>query len=341
MNPGQLLVTPGGAIYATGMVQRMGAVSGLIRKSTDGVAFTNLPSVDNLGGDVAEAADGTLFAIGATGNERVTQRSRDGGQTWSPVDSLPLAANSPCNTGFLAMDSKGVLYSAGSCDTQGWIVRKSDNGGDTWSDVERFFFLEAGAPARLSSIAVDAGDRVFVAGNSVQAGVTHWIVRRVSGTPSTVDDYALDPAMGGDSPKVNASGGHVYASGMANDSAGPHWIVRLGNATGDAWATLDDFTYPNATRVVGHAVHESSGGVLVAVGSVTDAGGVNRVITRRSADRGNTWSTTDEWTYSAGKSSGVGAIGADRLGNVYDLIRGVASDDVGHWILRKLDCERP
>jgi hypothetical protein len=343
MNPEQLFVTAPGAIYATGIVQRQGSASGLIRKSTDGASFTDLPAANGLGGDVAVAPDGTMFAIGATGNARVTGRSRDGGQTWTPVDSVPLAPNSPCNTGFLDMDSGGILYSAASCDVEGWIVRKSENGGDTWTDVERFFLLEAGAPARLSSIAVDGGDRVFVAGNSVQAGVTHWIVRRLSGaaTFATVDDFELEVGMGGDTPRVNASGAHVYASGMANTSAGPHWIVRRGDASGGVWATLDDFTYPNATRVVADAVHEGAGGVLVAVGSVTDAGGVTRIVTRRSTDDGNTWSATDEWTYSPGKSSSVGSIAADRSGNVYALARGVASDDVGHWIVRKLACASP
>jgi hypothetical protein len=342
MNPDQLLVTFNGAVYATGMVQRTGSVDGIIRRSTDGTTFTNLPVADGLGGDLEIAADGTMFAIGAMNNARVVQRSRDNGQNWGEVDSVPLAANSPCNTGHLAKDSTGILVSAGSCDAEGWIVRKSEDGGSTWTDVERFFRLDPSSPARLISLAIDYADRVYVSGNSVDLGVTHWIVRRLVGwgTFTTVDDFELEAGMGGDSPSVGTTDGQIYAAGMASTSSGPHWIVRRADTSGGTWTTVDDFTYPNATRVLARGFHQANS-TLISVGSVTDAGGVTRVITRRSTDDGSTWTVTDEWTYSPGKSSGDVAMGADRRGNVYGLVRGVASDDVGHWILRKLDCASP
>jgi hypothetical protein len=344
MNPDEMLVMPNGSIYTTGMVQQTGRVNGVIRKSTDGSTFTTLPTAVGLGGDVEILADGTMFAIGTTGNARVVQRSRDSGQTWGEVDSVPLAANSPCNTGYLDSDSNGNLYAAGSCDTEGWIVRKSEDGGSTWSDVERFFQLAPGNPARLVHLAVDFADRVFVSGNSVDsASITRWIVRRQEGwgTFTTVDDFELEAGMGGDSPSVSASTRHVHAAGMANTSSGPHWVVRRADASGATWTTLDDFTYPGATRVMARGVHEGPSSTVVAVGTVTDAAGVDRVVTRRSADDGKTWSISDEWTYSPGKSSDAGPIGADARGNVYGLVRGVASNDIGHWIVRKLDCQRP
>jgi hypothetical protein len=317
------------------MVQQTGSVSGMIRKSTDGSTFTTLPAADNLGSDVEVMADGTMLAIGATGNVRVTQRSRNGGQTWSEVDSVPLAG----------MDSQGNLYSAASCDFEGWLVRKSDDGGTTWSDAERFFRLAAGNQARLAALAVDAADRVFVSGNSIDsATITRWIVRRLQGwdtTFTTVDDFELEAGMGGDTPIVSAGARHVHAAGMANTSTGPHWIVRRGDATGGTWTTLDDFTYPNATSVKPHSVYEGPSSTVIVVGTVKDSAGVDRVVTRRSANDGNAWTVTDEWTYSPGKSSSAGPIAGDRRGNVYGIVRGVASDDVSHWILRKLDCQSP
>jgi len=130
----------------------------------------------------------------------------------------------------------------------------------------------------------------------------------------------------------------VYAAGTADDASGKHWIIR--RLTGNAWQTVDDYTVASATALVASAVYEGDG-VIVAIGTVTDAASVSSVLVRRSTDDGKTWTAGTPWTYAAKKSSNaVGNLVADGTGNVYAAVRGVAADDHAHWIIRRMACSR-
>jgi hypothetical protein len=290
-----------------------------------------------------------LFASGGGSGSRIVQKSGDHGQTWKLLDTVPFPdANPICNFGNVAVDSKGVLYSAGSCDFEGWLVRRSTDGGATWVNVGDFFTLVPGQPARFADLHIGSDDAVFVAGTAQDSmSVGHWIVRRLdSGNKWTiVDNYQLDVGQGG-SFRALAGSSKVYAVGTMDSTAvgavggavTKHWIIRRADADGSTWKTLDDWTYSNALAVVATGVYEGPNGKLVAVGSVTDASGVARVITRRSNDDGTTWIGAEEWTLAPGKSSAPGELVADAQGNVYGTVRAIAADDHAHWLVRRLSC---
>lgn len=337
-NPSQLVSAPDG-IHGSGFALMSGKSTGLLRSSKDGRSFTLVKADAGIGGDLVRTADAWFVTGGDdTGANRYVRRSKDG-QTWEIVDTVPLATGA-CNTGYLAVTSTGKIFSAGSCDTEGWHVRVSEDGGDSWNDVGALFQLSKGLPARLGALHVDMAGDVYVAGNAQDASmVPHWIVRRLgtNGAFTTVDDYQLmagKPA----APPTLSGGDRLYATGTADDASGKHWIIR--RATGSTWQTIDDYTVASATAVVASAVYEGNG-VVVAIGTVTDAAGVSGVLVRRSTDDGKTWTAGTPWNYAAKKSSNaVGNLVADGAGNVYASVRGVAADDHAHWVIRQMACER-
>jgi hypothetical protein len=342
-NPSGLSLGRGGELLASGIAVRMGEVFGIVRKSTDGLSWSLLKEMQGgLGsGSVAVAVDGTMFASGGTsaGTGRVVHRSKDDGVTWQPVDTVALASGTPCNTGHVVVDSKGVVFSAGSCDTEGWRVRRSTNGGDAWSPVGDPFKL-AGPLARMADLHIDAEDRVFVSGTAQDAsGGGHWVVRRLGANDmwTTVDDYLPEAGASTSNPRLTGSR-RLYAMGTFNGASGKRWIVRRSDAGGAAWSTIDDWVSPGATDIAATGVYEGPGGHLVAVGSVTDAAGVTRAITRRSTDDGKIWAGVEEWTYSPGKASSPGELVADARGNVYVTIRAVDANNRAHWLVRRLAC---
>jgi hypothetical protein len=338
-NPAAITVSPSGELYATGITPNMGNAIGLLRKSSNGTSWMLLKEQKGIGSDIAVAPGGTFFASGGSDTGRAVSRSRDGGLTWQIVDTVPYALATACGTGAVAIDSKGVIYAAGSCDAEGWVVRRSTDGGDHWSLVGAPYQLAAGKAARLADLRIDAADRVFVSGTAQDmTDVAHWIVRRLDGDTWTVsDDFQPQPGAGGVAPRL-AGTTRLYAVGTLETGPTKHWIVRrLGS--GGTWSTIDDYVLPGATILGASGLHEGPGGKLVAVGWVTDAASVTRTITRRSPDDGATWMGTEEWTFSPGKSSQpAGGLVADRAGNVYGTVRGVDSDNRAHWLVRGLAC---
>jgi hypothetical protein len=340
-NPSGLSVSPGGTLHATGIAVQMGQVFGLIRRSADGLSWSLLKEMQGgLGsGPVGFAPDGTMFAAGSNSTSRVVHRSKDSGVTWQEVDGVAQVAGSPCNTGDVAVDSKGVVYSAGSCDTEGWRVRRSSNGGDAWAPVGDAFKL-AGPLARQADLHIDLDDRVFVSGTAQDgSGGGHWIVRRLAadGTWTIVDDYLPEATASTNSPRLTGSR-RLYALGTFNGSTAQHWIIRRAEAGGSSWTTIDDWVSPGAMGIAAVGLHEGPNGLLVSVGSVTDGAGVTRAITRRSSDDGKTWMASEEWAYAPGKDSTPGKLIADSRGNVYTTVRAVDAAGRAHWLVRRLAC---
>ena len=80
----------------------------------------------------------------------LVRRSADGGATWSTVDTLTLSSGSKQAVARgIGADALGNLYSVGSADAvtgtgakqtvcSHWIVRKSANGGASWSTVDNY-----------------------------------------------------------------------------------------------------------------------------------------------------------------------------------------------------------
>jgi hypothetical protein len=166
----------------------------------------------------------------------VVRRSLDGGSTWTTVDSYQLDTRYRAEARGLGADAAGNLYVVGDAAekkgafaTSHWIVRKSMNGGNTWTTVDDF---RHGYAAYANSFIKDAAGNLFVAGHGGKGdGVAYWTVRHNpggTGAWSTVDEFVLSPGSWAVPSGIAADqAGRVFVAGYADDSSGTsHWLVR-------------------------------------------------------------------------------------------------------------------
>jgi hypothetical protein len=295
--------------------------------------------------DVIVDSAGAVFVAGAAETGRIVRRSTDNGVSWMTVDTIQGGTgNDPCSAGAVARTTNDTLYFSASCDSTGVVIRRSTNGGDTWSDVDSFQYT-TGAATRIPTLGVDATGQAYVGGTGGQPmdGSNHWLIRRGTGmgTWTTVDDYQLAPANHANAANFFGSADAIYAAGSANDDAGiSHWIIRrASNDDPTSFATVDDVgPSRNLEQLAAHAVFQASSGLFVAVGSSRVGDGPNRVVYRRSSD-GETWSAAGDYQFvTNADSTPSGRITEDATGNLYHMVRGVDADGFAHWVIRRLMC---
>jgi hypothetical protein len=158
----------------------------------------------------------------------LVRRSRDGGATWTTVDTY-LGAT-PARVG---ADAAGNLYVVGTSSL--WLVRKSSNGGDSWATVDTFTLdKKQGYPSGARGFATDSHGNLFVIGYAYAGSGkgNQWVVRENPGGTGgwrTVDTFQL---VTGPDTVANAvaadNSGHVFVAGYGNDAGNliSHWIVR-------------------------------------------------------------------------------------------------------------------
>ncbi len=102
---------------------------------------------------------------------------------------LPIGSGPESCAFAVGTDALGNLYVAGrASDTSGnlssyhWIVRKSTNGGNSWTTVDDYQ-LPANYSGEAHAFATDANGNLFVAGYAITSTNAYWIVREsVGGT---------------------------------------------------------------------------------------------------------------------------------------------------------------
>ena len=189
-----------------------------------------------------------LFVVGSTedGGQKsfagqwIVRRSLDHGATWTTVDAYQLSSNQGASASGIGADASGNIYvvgngaqKAGSASPAHWIVRKSSNGGSSWTTVDNFIPSSGQATAR--GFAADSVGNLFVIGNRYGSLVSssRWVVRKNPGgvgSWSTVDDfqYASGQEAVGQALVADLSG-NVFGAGYGKDAAGvQHWLVRKG-----------------------------------------------------------------------------------------------------------------
>ncbi len=254
---GDIKAAPSGAIYAAGVTAAQGGANGwswLVRKSSDGGAsWTTVDQVVTPGFSEARAIgfhpNGSVFVVGYMSDSKgrfrwTTRRSVNGGATWSTVDSYQAGNGLFAKAQSITVDSSGAVYVAGMAIgfqkgryTQLWVVRRSTDGGGSWSAVDNFTVGTSSSPYALAgpnAITIAPSGLIYVCGYSDGGAPNHWLVRR--GTPgangaiswATVDDFQLVAGQSAQAWAITSGGlGNIYATGRAADASGTeHWLTR-------------------------------------------------------------------------------------------------------------------
>jgi hypothetical protein len=170
-----------------------------------------------------------VFAVGTLSSQWTVMRSQNQGASWQIVDAWSPGKNIGATANKAACDSMGNIYVVGyrgvALTGAGWVVRKSTDGGNTWSLV---LDVSEGIYCKASSIAIDGAD-VWVAGTTSPAGSTQgrWTVLKngVQGTLSAnnaaflqIRQLPFGNALSNPSGGVHAdSNGNVFVAGLLFD----------------------------------------------------------------------------------------------------------------------------
>jgi len=227
---------------------------------------------------LAVDAAGDVYVCGlannVAGNQTWTIRKGVTGTSFSTVDALPhsypMAIFAHPTAGLFAVGRKTVVINNKASGV--WLVRRSTDGGVTWSDSDTFQ-ISSGNGARASGIGTDEDGNLYVVGYGTTTSrgnhVYHWLVRKSTDNGnswSTADDFQQG---GSYYPYPEARrfamtpNGDLYVAGNIRDVQGiAHWIVRKNPRGRGTWATIDDYQYAAGVATEPHSMAADGSGNL-------------------------------------------------------------------------------
>lgn len=345
-----------GNIYAAGSANGSGPVYGIVRKSSDsGATWGTVDNYSLFKGKLASAEDlsvdgsGNIFSVGYASDSSnilhwIVRKSTDSGATWATVDDFNFSASQSSGADAITIDGSGNIYVIGNAKDASsfihWIVRKSIDGGATWSTVDDYA-LSVNKEAKGADLAIDSSGNIYATGNALDSSnLSHRIVRKSTdggATWSTIDNFKLDIKNDYGTALTIDSTGKIYSAGYSYDASSTgHWIVRKSIDAGASWGTVDDFTY-SANRDV-HPVDITSdiSGNIYVTGSVTAGSYKKSWMVRKSSDGGASWNTVMNYLmpdHSEGHSITVDSSGHVFTGGYQVLTVNFVS--VWYWTIRK------
>jgi hypothetical protein len=247
-----LAVDAAGNVFAGGLLETSSRGDywtirkGSFNASTGGWTFSTVDQFkygDNYGPTglavVNSGPSAGVYAVGDSGTSPkswMVRKSANGGSTWATVDTYKydssggnafargIAGDSLGNVYVVGMAQQGVITGYTKNKTpiysysNHWIVRKSVNGGASWTRDDDYVHGEA------TAVCCDPAGTVYVAGESADGDA---IVRtNAGGSWSTVDDYATgspDWSAYYSAIVTDPSGNH-YAGGSSDYDNG--WLIR-------------------------------------------------------------------------------------------------------------------
>jgi hypothetical protein len=294
---------------------------------------SDVTAVNNLGFD----SNGNLYSVGQLFGSTTywyVRKSANRGATWTTVDLYQYVAGSiwADATGFTADNAGNIYVVGGAYDTsmkRHWLVRKSSNGGETWTNVD-----DAMITNLASSAAFVPGVGIFVAGDP---GTLGWSVRfsaNAGATWANVD--APFPTGAGAWSVASDYQGNVYVTGSTPVTAAySEWVTRKSSNGGQTWQTVDTYTLAPDKSAVGHGLGVTAAGTIVAVGQANDASGTTHWIAREPNSSG-VWQTVDNYQLVSGSNASAYGVVTDAAGNLLVTGSAVNSSKETFWIVRKL-----
>ncbi|MCS6914074.1 MAG: hypothetical protein NZ890_12640 [Myxococcota bacterium] len=294
---------------------------------TDGSALMDPPAI----GDLTQGNDMAIRPCTLT-------------STWTTVDDYfpPNARDNSYGTA-IAQDPAGALFVFGGYnDSMGsyhWYVRRSQNGGATWTLIDDFQLVAGKSTSPGWSIGVLGAGQVVVTGDAKDAtNRPSAVTRRTAngGMSWTTDVYQYPGGQDSTSSSVYVgSAGSVYLMGGGKDGSGKfHWLVRQSVHGGDSYSILDDYLHPDSITNIARAAVEQSPGVLYVLGTRSSAAGLHWVV-RASTGAGGSFVVEDDFQLVPGKDCYPRGIWKGPGGSLFAL--GWCSDATGkyHGIVRR------
>lgn len=272
----------------------------------------------------------------------LVRRSLNAGTSFSAVDDFQYVMNK-YSASYGVAEWNGALFVAGygfeQNDTRHFLVRRSQNGGDTWATVDDTVFPGG---TRAEGRFISGGSTALLAVGFGNDGTGHhWLVRRSTdgASFSQVDDFRLAPGKDAGPNWAVSSGRSHYVIGNAVDAANlSHWIVRRSTDDGATWSTVDDVAPQSGQTVSGSSLGIDKDGNVYAMGGIgpTNAG---RWAVRRSRDGGTTWQGFDDWGGLTDEGAGASGFAQDIKGSLY--VSGSSREGAtgNRWVVRKLACQ--
>jgi hypothetical protein len=279
------------------------------------------------------------------------RKSSNSGLTWSNAGApYQYAAGQSIDATGFAADDVGNIYVVGwgrdasKKNYLHWLVRKSADGGQTWTLVDDVQGPTGNFGAAGAGFVPGAG--IFVVGAPYAGSASPWLVRRSLngqlGTWSTVDN----PFAGAARAVSSDSQGNVYVAGSQfitvtikthplTTSSYPVWVVRKSSNGGNTWSTVDTFIYAANKGADAYGIGRNSVGNLVVAGRALDSQGKLHWLVR-TPDASGTWQTVDDFQLAPGYHASASGVATDAAGNL--LVTGTAFDATPgeHWIVRRL-----
>lgn len=256
-------------------------------------------------------------------------------------------------------DSSGGLYSVGTltpkcssrtCPGSSWYIRKSPNGGASWSTVDSFQYAP-GNNSAARAFGADLIGNVCIAGYGTDAaGVMHWLIRRSvnGGSWTLVDDFPASSSRASVPTEANAAhfapGLGFFVVGQVATQSGNVWLVRRSLNGGVTWSTVDTFQLVQGLDAYAYGVSsDNQGNVYVGGGAIASQTVVKGKvyyardwIVRKSSDGGNNWATVNVFPGTGTVAAGL-SMGTDSTGNVVEAGGAQDAQGVSHWLVRRPD----
>ena len=211
------------------------------------------------------------------------------------------------------------LYSVGSLfggnPSSSWQVRRSTDGGSTWSTTD-LYALAVGVNATASGVASDGAGAVYVVGTGVEAaGYEHWVVRR-----SVNNGISFTTFLDLSSRRAHcAANGALYVPGKGLFVVGRvvnKWTVQRQQNAGSSFVTVDSWIAAKGGASLATGIAADGQGNIFVCGATGTHWEPRSWVVRKSSDGGATWTTIlDRWAL--GLLGTAESVALDPAGNVW------------------------